>query len=164
MKTELIFTLLFLASSSNCKKYHRFILPTTSSELTIVPRVEMPMTMSNTVQSGLNFRLPIAIRFPSMMDLVEPVRNVLDATNAAANALNRLLASSSPPSVVTNSLPSLENTTRINSRISFYRSLETNFPEYGKICLLRAICEVAEIPVMAAPTGLIGEIVDLLLT
>lgn len=53
---------------------------------------------------------------------------------------------------------------KVRSRVDFYRTFEKISPKLGKPCLLRAICEVAQIPLINPATGIVGEILDLLLT
>lgn len=50
------------------------------------------------------------------------------------------------------------------SRALLYESIDKLQPSFGKICLLRSICEVSQVPLISPATGLIGEIVDLFLT
>ena len=92
--------------------------------------------------------MPIEVEFPTMYDMAQT-----------------LLAPTLIPG-----LPKEDNTTlgrsrqaRINSRHSFYQAIEKTHPTLGKSCLLRAICEVAEVPLIASHTGFLGEIFDILL-
>lgn len=126
-----------------CEKYQRLILPSSVSLLKIIPRVEVPTAASASIQSGLSLKMPISITLPSMMDVVKSMRQSTSQTE-----MNVLSA----------------NKTRVTSRSKFYKSIEKTHPSFGRICLMRAICEVAEVPFMSASTGLLGEIIDLLLT
>ena len=131
-----------VGSDLHSSQFHRLQLPGPSSELRIVPRVDVPLNMGPSVQSGMNIRLPISLKF----------------TGRETQTADRLLSSKSmsPQEVL--------NSTRTETRVSFYRMIEQATPGVGKNCLLRSICEVGQVPAISPATGLLGEIVDLLLT
>lgn len=151
---------IFLGTALSQTAVNRLSWPSNNAELKIVPHVEVPMTMAPSVQSGMNMKLPITLKFPSFYDVMRPLR-----TAALNVANNEPQAPDSKPREET-SMPIIDkaNSSRINSRAMFYKSIESSHATYGKACLLRAICEVAEIPAISSGTGLVGEIVDLLLT
>jgi hypothetical protein len=128
----------------------RQILPTTASALRIIPRVEMPMVSTNSIQSGFGLKMPISVTFPSAMDFVQSISQTIN---------NRNVATDSAATITTNA-----NTTRINSRMKLYKAIEKTHNGFGRVCLMRAICEVAEVPYISSSTGLIGEIFDMLLS
>lgn len=125
--------------SSVESNFHRLQLPSPNSELLIVPRFEIPMTMAPSVQTGMVLRMPISLKF----------------ANRPASS-----QSSSERHVKSDS----NETVKARSRAQFYRTFEQMSPKFGKACLLRAICEVAQIPLINPSTGIVGEILDLLLT
>ena len=120
--------------------YHRLQLPGPTSELQIVPRIEVPMAMAPSIQSGMNIRLPISLKFADRKE-----------------ATSHLTAKSMTQEEV-------YNTSLTTSRASLYQMIEKVSPTLGKACLLRSICEVGQVPAVSPATGLLGEIVDLLLT
>lgn len=129
----LLFSLLLAFNPVTCETYHRLLTPTSNSQLQIVPRIEVPMTMAPTVQSGMNLRLPITLKFPGKVEnLREPDLHYSDVA-------------------------------KTKSRASLYSSIDKFHPTFGKICLLRSICEVSHVPLISPATGLVGEVVDLLL-
>jgi len=128
----------------------RQILPTTSSALRIIPRVEMPMVSTNSIQSGFGFKMPISVTFPSAMDFVQSISQTINTRNVATDSVATLSTNA--------------NTTRINSRMKLYKAIEKTHNGFGRVCLMRAICEVAEVPYISSSTGLIGEIFDMLLS
>lgn len=150
MKWENVIVVLSLMAASlksaRPERVHKLVLPTSASKLRIIPSVEMPMVASNSIQSGFSFRLPIAISFPSAMDFVQSVRQTVNNGNA----------------LQMNYLDS--NATRVNSRANLFQAIEKTHSRFGRVCLLRAICEVAEVPLMSASHGLLGQLVDMLLT
>lgn len=152
MKFLAVIYLLISSDAVQCERIQRLVLPTTASLLKIIPRVEMPTVSSNTIQSGFSFKMPIAIHFPSVMDVVQSIRQTLNTGNA-------VVGSPAETVVVINS-----NRTRANSRAKLYKAIEKTHNSFGRICLMRAICEVAEVPFMSASTGLLGEVFDMLLS
>jgi hypothetical protein len=138
----IFFVFVFLISTSDCHRFHRLQLPASNSELQIVPRVEVPMSMAPTVQSGMNIRLPISLKFPPKEDHSSFYRK--NSKHMTAE--------------------NFFNETRVEGRARFYRIIEDAHPSFGKVCLLRSICEVAQVPLITPSAGLFGEIVDLLLT
>lgn len=140
----LLYWLAFLIvyNEVKCHRFHRLQLPASNSELQIVPRVEVPMSMAPTVQTGMNIRLPISLKFPSKED-----RSSFYRKNSKHMTSENFF-----------------NETRVEGRARFYRIIEEAHPSLGKVCLLRSICEVAQVPLMTPSAGLFGEIVDLLLT
>lgn len=135
--------LMFACSLTNASHFHRLQMPDPRSELQIVPRVEVPMSMAPSIQSGMNIRLPITLRFAGREERRETV---------------------SPLSPKSMSPQEVLNSTRTETRVSFYRMIEEASPQIGKACILRSICEVAQVPAISPATGLLGEVVDLLLT
>lgn len=127
-----------LCESEAADALHRLQLPDPHSELQIVPRVEVPMSMAPSIQSGMNIRLPITLKF------------------ARHETVHKSAKSMSPQEVL--------NSSRTEARVSFYRMIEAASPRIGKVCLLRSICEVGQVPAISPASGLLGEIVDLLLT
>ncbi|XP_054160212.1 uncharacterized protein LOC128958390 [Oppia nitens] len=132
----------------NCEKVQRLVLPSLASSLRIIPSVQMPIVTSNSIQSGFSFRLPIAIQFPSALDFAQSFRQTLYNGNTI--------------DFMSSSLDS--NRTRVTSRANLYRAIEKTHSRLGRVCLLRAICEVAEVPFMSASHGLIGQLIDMLLS
>lgn len=61
-------------------------------------------------------------------------------------------------------LTKFANQTRADSRAKFYQSIEMSHSKFGKSCLLRAICEAAQTPLMDPNSGILGEIIDMFLT
>jgi len=177
-----LFTTLSLNQCNCSERSQRLILPTTASLLRIIPRVEMPTIASNSIQSGFSLKMPISIQFPSMVDMFQSVRNTMNGNNNNGlngnnNGLNGnnigLNGNNNGPQRFPSSanLPHLlsvesdnTNKSRVNSRAQFYRTIEKSHNSFGRVCLMRAICEVAEVPLISSSTGLIGEIIDLLLT
>lgn len=137
----LLLVLSVLLCEAAADTFHRLQLPGPSSELQIVPRVEVPMSMAPSIQSGMNIRLPIRLKF----------------AGHETGTTSRLSAKSMTPQEVLNS-------SRTETRVSFYRMIEEASPQIGKACLMRSICEVGQVPAISPATGLLGEIVDLLLT
>ncbi|KAI1301539.1 hypothetical protein HDE_02975 [Halotydeus destructor] len=131
--------------------------PSENAELKIEPNTKMPMTMAQSVQSGMNFKLPITLKFPSFYDVMRPIR--VAAMAAAASDPVMTMPSNTRDEKVT-----FANTTKATARTMFYKTIESSHPKFGKVCLLRAICEVAETPAINSGSGIIGELVDLLLT
>ena len=99
------------------------------------------MSMAPSIQSGMNVRLPISLKFAER------------GTEAVGS---RLSMARTPQEVL--------NSSRSETRVSLYRMIEEASPRLGKVCLLRSICEVGQVPAISPTTGLLGEIVDLLLT
>lgn len=114
--------------------------------------------MAQSVQSGMNFKLPITLKFPSFYDIMRPVRNV-----AVAAAANEPVTAGSKQREEEDNQRFL-NETRAQSRALFYKSIERTSSKWGEGCLLRAICEVAEIPAINSGSGLLGELIDMFLT
>ena len=151
-----IFFVCFLLSFhglTNNERVQRFILPTSSSIFTIVPRFDIPMMSSSSVNSGFSFKMPITIKFPSLMDIAKSI-------NQYENNIGMGTTFDKP--LITNL--TVVNVTKSRSRVNFYKAIENANSRYGRVCLMRAICEVAEVPFIASSTGLLGEIIDLLLT
>lgn len=143
--------------------YQRLTMPSENAMLKIVPHMEVPMTMAPSVQSGMNFKMPITLRFPTMADIMRPTRT----TVVGANVADQPGSAESKPRFdeeLQLELIKHNNASRANSRALFYRSVERSHPALGKTCLLRAICEVAEVPSINTGSGIIGELIDLLLT
>lgn len=138
----LCFVLLLFNEGVNCRRFHRLQLPSANSELQIVPRIEVPMSMAPTVQTGMNIRLPISLKFPTKEDSFSFYRQ-----NSKHLTTDLFL-----------------NETRVEGRARFYRIIQDSHPSLGKECLMRSICEVAQVPLMNPATGLFGEVIDLLLT
>lgn len=113
-------------------------MPSPNSELLIVPRFEIPMSMAPSIQTGMSLRMPISLKFAS--------RSSVESTGDKS------------------SKGDLSESLKAKSRIDFYRTFEKLSPRLGKSCLLRAICEVAQVPLINPATGIVGEILDLLLT
>lgn len=132
---------LHATSAHEVDAFHRLQLPGPSSQLQIVPRVEVPMSMAPSIQSGMNIRLPITLKF---------------AGHEMGTASRQSSKSMSPQEVL--------NSTRSETRVSFYRMMEQASPQMGKVCILRSICEVGQVPAISPATGLLGEILDLFLT
>ena len=145
--TKIIYLFVLFFNTIQCERVQRLILPTTASLLRIIPSVEMPMVSSNSIQSGFSFKLPIAIQFPSALDFVQSVRQTLNTGNSG-----KLISAID------------SNITRVNSRANLFKAIEKTHHRLGRVCLLRAICEVAEVPFMSASNGLIGQLVDMFLT
>lgn len=141
MRFLVLVVLCCLHSCARTAQFHRLQLPDPGSELQIVPRIEVPMSMAPSIQSGMNIRLPISLKF----------------AGREQSTSSRLSAKSMSPQEVLNS-------TRTETRVSFYRMIEETSPQIGKACLLRSICEVAQVPAISPATGLLGEVVDLFLT
>ena len=110
--------------------FHRLLSPSPNSQLQIVPKIDVPMSMAPTVQSGMSLKLPITLKFPERSE----------------------------------SSRRRDNESKLWSRKYLYKSIEKIHPSFGKICLLRSICEVSHIPLISPTTGLVGEIIDLVLT
>lgn len=111
--------------------FHRLLSPSPNSQLQIVPKIDVPMSMAPTVQSGMSLKLPITLKFPEKSE--------------SSRRRN-------------------DHETKVWSRKYLYQSIEKINPSFGKICLLRSICEVSHIPLISPTTGLVGEILDLILT
>ena len=160
MKSYLVIShCLLLLSSSLAQRFQRLTWPSENAELKIVPHVEIPMTMAPSVQSGMNFRLPITLQFPSYSDVMRPMRNTAALVAAASDPVT------SPSRQREEDDSSIfVNRTRANSRAMFYKSVEKHSSKWGEDCLLRAVCEVGEIPSINSGSGIIGEVIDLLLT
>lgn len=137
------------------QQFQRLFWPANNAEFKIIPHIEMPMTMAPSVQSGMNFKMPITLKFPTMRDLMGPSR---------AGESGDASAGPKDASTPREEDMAHKNLSRANSRAMFYRSVESGHPTLGKSCLLRAICEVAEVPVINSGSGLLGELIDLLLT
>jgi len=90
----------------------------------------------------MNIRLPISLKFPSKEDHVF-AREKNNDVKENEHFLNE---------------------TRAHGRARFYRVIEDAHPSLGKVCLLRSICEVGQVPLINPASGLFGEIIDLLLT
>lgn len=144
---KILYLLVFIWNAIECERVQRLVLPTTASLLRIIPSVEMPMVSSNSIQSGFSFKLPIAIQFPSTLDFVKSIRQTLNNGNSFQ---------------IINDLDT--NRTRVNARANLFYAIEKTHKRLGRICLLRAICEVAEVPFMSASNGLIGQLIDMFLT
>ena len=145
----IIYSFVFIWNAIKCERMQRLILPTTASKLRIIPSVEMPMVSSNSIQSGFSFRLPIAIQFPSAQELAQAFRQTLNNDNSVQSSIFSALDA---------------NKTRVQSRSNLFNAIEKSHNRLGRVCLLRAICEVSEVPFMSASHGLIGQLVDMLLT
>jgi hypothetical protein len=161
MKFLVIFHLFILIPHTvKCGHVRRLrqVLPTTGSALRIIPRVEMPMVSTNSIQSGFGLKMPISVTFPSAMDFVQSMSQTMSQT-MGQTINNRNVATDSPVTFTTNA-----NTTRVNSRMKLYKAIEKTHNGFGRVCLMRAICEVAEVPYISSSTGLIGEIFDMLLS
>jgi hypothetical protein len=133
-----VFLSVLLCESGATDAYHRLQLPDPQSELQIVPRVEVPLSMAPSIQSGMNIRLPITLKF------------------ARHGTVQKSAKSTTSQEVL--------NSSRTEARVSFYRGIEQASPRVGKVCLLQSICEVGQVPAISPASGLLGEIVDLLLT
>lgn len=154
------------------ERINRLIMPTTSSKLRVIPRVDLPFTMTTSVASGLSMKLPITMTFPSMLDLLMPVRLAMAANQMSPQAVAgarpgvgaQMVGAASTTGASTGSRSfTYRNVSRVLMRKKTYQAIESLHPEWGKPCLLRAICEVAQTPYMAPSTGLFGQIVDMLL-
>jgi len=53
---------------------------------------------------------------------------------------------------------------RVEARNLLYKSVELTHSTLGKSCLLRAVCEVSQTPLISPETGIVGEIIDMFLT
>lgn len=126
--------LTFFPQNFSCDTYHRLLSPASNSQLQIVPKIEVPLAMAPTVQSGMNLKLPITLKFPGRQDKLQK----LDKCD--------------------------HEVAKTKSRALFYKSIDKVNPSFGKICLLRSICEVSHIPLISPATGLVGEIIDTILS
>lgn len=139
-----------LIQSSQTEKFQRLLQPARGTKMTMTPGLSMPSLQLNTIESGFSMKMPIAIKFPTITDVVQNLMLQVTTLNSTNKSDNLTI--------------SRDMQARINSRARFYKNVESSHQTFGKSCLLRAICEVAEVPFISSSTGLIGEIIDLLLT
>lgn len=149
--------LVLMISTCHTRRYSRLTWPSENgARMQIVPHMEVPMTMAPSVQSGMKFRLPITMKFAGMGG---PAMTIADAVTLTDGKKKQR-----EDEVIFDGNESFLNDTRAKSRALFYKSIETSNSKWGESCLLRAICEVAEIPAINSGTGILGELLDLFLT
>ncbi|KAJ6220907.1 hypothetical protein RDWZM_006719 [Blomia tropicalis] len=159
--------------------YQRLIMPSSGSKLTVSPGLTFPSLQLNTIDSGFTMKMPITLQFPSMTDMTQsfimqianmPIYNSFPAIprnhKQQSNLSDTNEATTSTSTTTTSATITKSRTihARINSRARFYETIEKAHKTLGKSCLLRTICEVAEVPFIASSTGFLGEIFDMLLT
>lgn len=145
---------------ANCDRFTRLVMPENPTELKIIPKVEMPMAMTTSVNSGMNMQFPITVRFPSIAEVTDPVRTVANSPANIVDLMSKLLSTLTQTDKLLNTTTMVK--ARMNSKAGFFRTIEESTLRLGSSCLHRAICEVAEVPFMSPSMGLIGEVVDLL--
>lgn len=121
--------------------------------MTIAPGLTFPSMQLSTIESTFNMRMPITVQFPTLAESAQSfIHQVFSFPNIAGQE------------ATTATTKSRAKHARVNSRAKFYETIENAHKTLGKSCLLRAICEVAEVPFVASNTGFLGEIFDILLT
>ena len=148
---------LVTGQSQPFRPFQRLQLPTSGSRLTVSPGLTFPSLQLNTIESAFTMKMPIKVQFPTAAEMASTF-----ILNVAGMPINYNTMRSA--SEITNSSKSRALHARINSRAKLYETIEKSHKTLGKSCLLRAICEVAEVPFVASSTGFLGEIFDMLLT
>lgn len=139
------------------QRYQRLLQPSTGSKLTMTPGVKTPNVQLNTIESFFTMKMPVSVRFPTVAESFSTFMvTAMNRTLPVANKAEEKLEESVPKSRSFSS--------RVLSRLNFYETIEKSHRTFGKSCLLRAMCEVAEVPFLSSSTGLLGEMLDLLLT
>lgn len=150
-------------------QFQRLAQPYSGSKMTLAPGLSFPSVQLSTIESAFNMRLPITMQFPTAAEaaqqfFVQVISMPLHKGVAAGlQQTQQKSSSTTAEDEKTAKTRSAMRTARLNSRTNFYETLQTVHDSLGKSCLLRAICEVAEVPFVAANTGFIGEIIDILL-
>ena len=156
--------------------YQRLVQPSHGTRMTIAPGLCLPNMQMSTVESAMEMRMPISVNFPTAGEVAAQFLNqALSLPTAVSGSSNREETSkdsgsnssiplSSSSSSKSQSRESRAMKSRIAARQDFYKTVEKAHPTFGKSCLLRAICEVSEVPFVSAHTGFIGEMFDILLT
>lgn len=136
-------------------RYQRLMQPSSGSKLTLTPGVTTPNLQLSTIESLFTMKMPISVKFPTMAQATQ---------SFLATALNNTRRPSADSDPSRNNHEHRLFQSRLNSRARFYDSIEKSHKLFGRSCLLRAICEVAEVPFISSSTGILGELFDLLLT
>lgn len=143
-------------SLTSSLRVSRLILPASNAELRITPHIAFPSSLTNSVDSGIHLKLPITIKFPSMIDLLEPVKEILkqhdDDDRIKRSRLLRKDRKEFDAKVL--------NVVRSKSRVSFYEFLSAYNSTLSLNCLLKTICQVGQVPLISPSLGLFGEIID----
>lgn len=147
--------ILIKETSFSRAQFQRLVQPYSGSKLTMAPGLTFPSVQMSTIESAFNMRMPITVQFPTAAEVAQTFILQVVGLPHASNAKADPDTSSTTKSRAMHA--------RVNSRASFYETIENVHPTLGKSCLLRAICEVAEVPFVASSTGFLGEIFDILL-
>lgn len=172
---DLKITLIMLLSITSLVfgQIQRLVQPYSGSKVTLAPGLSFPSVQLSTIESAFNMRLPITVQFPTAAEaaqqfFVQVINSPLHKQQVVTGQQKSSGGDGGDKEKVDETEKSKQRskamrTARLASRTSFYESLETVHESLGKSCLLRAICEVAEVPFVAANTGFIGEMIDILL-
>lgn len=152
-RVVLAFCFLFMASFSSKIRVSRLILPTTNAELRIIPHVNFPSSLTNSVDSGVNFKLPITIKFPSMLDLFDPLKELVKDVKSGKS---KVFSNKDSRSL------NIQKFSRNRSRALFYEYLSSFNSTLATDCVLKTICQVNKVALVTPSLGLIGEIIDTL--
>ncbi|KAF7493380.1 hypothetical protein SSS_07967 [Sarcoptes scabiei] len=141
-------------------KIQRLIRTVAGTRIMINPSILIPEIRGNHLDSKISIKIPITYSLPATMtDFIPYGRSIKKFFNPFS--IDRSASDNSSSSIDSLSLIELINT---NTKLELFKSIEKFSPKFGSICLKRAVCEVAQTPIIAPRTGFLGEIIDQILT